>query len=211
MVVATQNGAQTPYNFPTQSKAQQFMQGLSGIDGVQLLKMQGNPAQYHNDKQVATSAPPALGKRIQPKLLGSNLLEWNPEVLCIPGLEWAGYCNYGGVHRYELIGHRDALSALSCVEPHMLTVGISRKRQGERYETQTLVNDRFRLELRLSRKKGAAGRMTDDACLVHKWPFAAARGITARYADPCDGFRRSRSASTSSATCRPDRRSHRSC
>ncbi len=55
MVVATQNGAQTPYNFPTQSKAQRFMQGLSGIDGVQLLKMQGDPVQYHNDNQKAVS------------------------------------------------------------------------------------------------------------------------------------------------------------
>ena len=145
MVVAIKNGAQTPYNFPTQSKAQQFMQSLTGIDGVQLLKMQGNPVQNHTAEPV--SGPPAKGKYVQPNLLSSHLSEWNPEVLNISGLEWAGHGSRGDSHRYELIGHHDALLALACVEPHMLAVGLSRKKQGEGYKTQTLVNDRFRLEL----------------------------------------------------------------
>ena len=150
MVVAIKDGAQTPYNFPTQETAQQFMQGLSSIDGVQLLKMQGsqnNPVQYHNDNQKVISGPPAKGKRVQPNLLYDYRSDWNPEVLNIPGLEWAGHGNYGGTHRYEFIGHHDALLALDCVQPHMLEFGISRKKQGEEYHSQALANDRFRLEL----------------------------------------------------------------
>ena len=147
MVVAIKDGAQTPYNFPTQKKAQLFMQGLSSIDGVQLLKMQGSPVQKHNAEPVDTTRPPALGKRIQPNLLCANSSNLNPEVLNISGLEWAGHGSRGDSHRYELIGHHDALLALACVEPHMLAVGLSRKKQGEGYKTQTLVNDRFRLEL----------------------------------------------------------------
>ena len=147
MVVATRNGAQTPYNFPTQDSAQQFMQSLSGIDGVQLLKMQGSePVQYDNQKVI--SGPPAKGKDVKPKLLSGNLPDRSPVVLNIPGLEWAGYCEAPHWHCYEFIGHYDALMALGCVEPHMLAVGISRKKQGEGFETQKLVNNRFRLELR---------------------------------------------------------------
>ena len=147
MVVAIKNGAQTPYNFPTQSKAQQFMQSLTGIDGVQLLKMQGNPVHCHNDNQKAISGPPARGKPIQPKLLSSKDPNEKPVALNIPGLEWAGYCEAPHWHCYEFIGHYDALMALGCVQQHMLDVGISRKKSGQGYETQAFVNDRFRLEL----------------------------------------------------------------
>ena len=144
MVVATENGAQTPYNFRTQEKAQQFMQSLTGIDGVQLLKMQrrtNNPVEYHNQVVNNISGPPAKGKRVQPNLLHHGNEDWNAEKINVLGMEWAGHGSCNDVHRYEFIGHTDALIVLGCVDPHMLDVGRSRKKFGPGYETQAL---RFR-------------------------------------------------------------------
>jgi len=74
---------------------------------------------------------------------------YNFEDLDIPALEWAGHGSDGDEHRYELIGHYDALIALGFVEPHMLAVGRSGRKFGPGYQTQALANNRFRLELRL--------------------------------------------------------------
>ena len=150
MVIATAAGVQSPYNSQTKVAAEKFMQGLTNIDGVQLLKMEGrtnNPVQYHNQVVNDISGPPNKGKRIQPNLLRHYSTDWNVEVLSIPGLEWAGHGSQDDSHRYELIGHVNALTALGCVEPRMLDVGVSRRKHGEGYETQALANDRFRLEL----------------------------------------------------------------
>ncbi len=84
--------------------------------------------------------------RIKPKLAAER---WNAAKLDILDLEWAGHSIDGDEHRYELIGHYNALIALGFVEPHMLAVGRSGRKFGPGYQTQGLVNNRFRLELRL--------------------------------------------------------------
>ena len=85
---------------------------------------------------------------VKPRLASEH---WNADKLNIPALEWAGHGSCNGVHRYELIGHFDALIALGFVELHMLAVGRSGKKHGPGYQTQALANNRFRLELRLER------------------------------------------------------------
>ncbi len=154
MVIATQNGTQTPYNFQTQDKAEQFLQSLAGdakIDGVQLMKMQsqsGSPVTYQVPMMPNEVAKlPVKGRRVQPKLLQAHNTEWNAERLKIPELEWAGHGSCEGRHRYEFIGHVNALIALGCVEHHMLDVGVSGIKNVSGYETQSLANDRFRLVL----------------------------------------------------------------
>ena len=154
MVITTKNGAQTPYNFQTQDKAEQFLQNLAGdakIDGVQLMKMQStskSPVTYHAPNiPDGIMRPPVKGKPVQPKLLEDHNADLNVEMLNIPGLEWAGHGSLNGSHYYEFIGHFNAIIALGCVEHSMLDVGRSGKKHGEGFETQAFVNERFRLEL----------------------------------------------------------------
>ena len=86
---------------------------------------------------------------LKPNLLRGYREGEGVEVLDIPALEWAGRGRWEerGCDLYEFIGRHDALMALGVAEPHMLDVGRSGKKFGPGFETKSLANDRFRLEL----------------------------------------------------------------